>query len=390
MKYLYIKNGDAAQQVDRVAQGSGCDGAGPDAFLASLVHETRCDELVVVSRFGRRRRATAGGVVGITLADGTGALSKLVWRIGALGSLWRLWSRFRPDRVICGVTGSMFWMSLLLSALYRAPILHSRHNSMCVPGLRGLRKLRMSVDRLALRSVPLVACHGPYLVDESVSLGVARERLFEFDVEVKQMLCKSEARHGKEVIVGYLGRIEIQKGVFDLVEAFERLAAAGLGVRLNIAGEGQAIDELRRRIQILKLADAVHLLGALPRADVDRFFDHIDVLVTPSKSSFPEGRCMSAMESLAAGRPVIAPRFGPFPYLVRHRVNGLLYEPNCVSSLFEALRSTVCERNLLESLTEGARASGHCSGAGQSSFGEAVAQAFESLAGAPHGKAWIG
>ena len=42
---------------------------------------------------------------------------------------------------------------------------------------------------------------------------------------------------------------------------------------------------------------------------------------------------MSVMEGLVMGLPVIAPNFGPFPYLVKDRVNGLLYVPDSVEQL---------------------------------------------------------
>ena len=57
------------------------------------------------------------------------------------------------------------------------------------------------------------------------------------------------------------------------------------------------------------------------------------VVVTPTQSQFPEGRCMATMEGLVMGIPVIAPDFGPFPYLVKHNVNGLLYKPDSVNDL---------------------------------------------------------
>ena len=52
------------------------------------------------------------------------------------------------------------------------------------------------------------------------------------------------------------------------------------------------------------------------------------MVVTPTQSQFPEGRCMATMEGLVMGVPVIAPNFGPFPFLVKHGENGLLFEPD--------------------------------------------------------------
>ncbi|MGA7802533.1 MAG: glycosyltransferase, partial [Gammaproteobacteria bacterium] len=79
------------------------------------------------------------------------------------------------------------------------------------------------------------------------------------------------------------------------------------------------------------------------------------VVVTPTKRAFPEGRCMAAMEALAVGVPVVAPNYGPFPYLVTDNENGRLYEPDSVSSLRQALEQTLTDKNVYENLAEGAR-----------------------------------
>jgi glycosyltransferase involved in cell wall biosynthesis len=81
-------------------------------------------------------------------------------------------------------------------------------------------------------------------------------------------------------------------------------------------------------------------------------------VVTPTQAIFPEGRCMSAMESLLVGTPVIAPDFGAFPYLVKHETNGLLYQPDSVSALTQAMAAIASDPDLMARLRIGAKQSG--------------------------------
>ena len=67
---------------------------------------------------------------------------------------------------------------------------------------------------------------------------------------------------------------------------------------------------------------------------------------------------MSALESLLVGTPVIAPDFGPFPYLVKHARNGLIYAPDSAQALAQALQVLIDEPDLLARLQDGARRSG--------------------------------
>jgi glycosyltransferase involved in cell wall biosynthesis len=63
---------------------------------------------------------------------------------------------------------------------------------------------------------------------------------------------------------------------------------------------------------------------------------------------------MSAMEALAMEVPVIAPDYGPFPYLIENGVNGLLFKVDDVNDLRKKLK-VICEDGLLSKLKLGAK-----------------------------------
>lgn len=126
----------------------------------------------------------------------------------------------------------------------------------------------------------------------------------------------------------FVGRIEEQKGVFDLLDACEEVLTDMPDVFLVYIGKGSVHEELQRRSERMGLKDKVRLLGYVNHDQIVGVMRRCFVVVAPTRKEFPEGRCMSAMEGMVMGLPVVAPDFGPFPYLVQDNVNGLLYKPN--------------------------------------------------------------
>ena len=86
---------------------------------------------------------------------------------------------------------------------------------------------------------------------------------------------------------------------------------------------------------------------------------------------------MSVMEGLVMGLPVIAPEFGPFPYLVKDKINGLLYEPDSVEQLSLAINLLLDDYELYKKLSAGARSSGEQLKTAPTGFAEAIAAAMK-------------
>ena len=66
---------------------------------------------------------------------------------------------------------------------------------------------------------------------------------------------------------------------------------------------------------------------------------------------------MATMEALVMGVPVIAPDWGPFPYLIRNEQNGLLFMGDSVEELKGAILRVLDDGELYEQLRQGADAS---------------------------------
>ncbi len=103
-------------------------------------------------------------------------------------------------------------------------------------------------------------------------------------------------------IVTFLGRITYQKGPDYFVEAAAKVLKRVPDVRFVMAGSGDMMNHVIRRVASLGIADRFHFTGFLRGDDVQKMFQLSDVYVMPSVSE-PFG--ISPLEAMRSNVPVI-------------------------------------------------------------------------------------
>lgn len=109
----------------------------------------------------------------------------------------------------------------------------------------------------------------------------------------------------KDKVVTFLGRITYQKGPDYFVEAAAKELQRVPDVRFVMAGSGDLMNHVVRRVAQLGIADRFHFTGFLKGGEVQRMFRLSDVYVMPSVSE-PFG--ISPLEAMRSGVPVIISR----------------------------------------------------------------------------------
>ena len=120
-------------------------------------------------------------------------------------------------------------------------------------------------------------------------------------------LLSLERRESADPRILYLGRIHPTKGLAILVEAVAVLAARGLRVAVDVAGEGEPsyIESIRALVRRHRLEDAVCLHGHADDATRTTLLSQAWMLASPTEK---ENFGNALFESLAAGVPVVATR----------------------------------------------------------------------------------
>jgi phosphatidylinositol alpha 1,6-mannosyltransferase len=136
---------------------------------------------------------------------------------------------------------------------------------------------------------------------------------------------------GERVVVGYVGSLHKRHGVRRLAEL-----ASMPAVRAVVIGDGPQRGWLESRLPGAKLT------GELQTGDLTVALPTLDVLVHPGEHE----TCSHVLrEAAASGVPVVAPRAGGAPDVVRHLETGLLYDPSDPKSFRRAVESVVADRH---------------------------------------------
>ena len=106
----------------------------------------------------------------------------------------------------------------------------------------------------------------------------------------------------EDKIITFLGRITFQKGPDYFVEAAAKVLKRVPNVRFVMAGSGDMMNHVIRRVARLGIADRFHFTGFLKGDDVHKMFQLSDVYIMPSVSE-PFG--ISPLEAMRANVPSI-------------------------------------------------------------------------------------
>lgn len=138
---------------------------------------------------------------------------------------------------------------------------------------------------------------------------------------------------------GYLGRLDVEKGVHEMLDAARVLAASGVGFRLTMAGLGGSAGdpaEVAGAAAKLGIAQYVEVIGPVAEAAKEAFFADCHVYVHPSHF---EGMPLAVLEAMSRGLPVIATRVGAIPEAISDGQEGLLVPVKDANMLAAAMRA---------------------------------------------------
>ena len=184
--------------------------------------------------------------------------------------------------------------------------------------------------RPILRRAQLVLAASSALAEAARRLGAREVRVVPTGVELPESVGEPETPPH----VLYVGRLSVEKGVAELVEASR-------GLPLVAVGDGP----LRARVP--------GAVGFVPRSELGAFYERAAVVAAPSRR---EGYGVAVREAMAFGRPVVATAVGGLREAVEHERTGLLVPPRDPVALRAALERLLGDEALRRRLGEAARA----------------------------------
>lgn len=143
----------------------------------------------------------------------------------------------------------------------------------------------------------------------------------------------------------FLGLIDKQKGVFDLLDVLcENRSRLQGKIFLHIAGNGN-VNELNKRISKCKLENLIKYEGWVSGKEKEDLFLSSDVFILPS---YIEGLPVSILEAMSYGLPILSTTVGAIPELVNDAENGFLFHPGDKETMFSLIIRFVENKSLLK------------------------------------------
>jgi glycosyltransferase involved in cell wall biosynthesis len=220
--------------------------------------------------------------------------------------------------------------AVMLGELLRLPVVVKLHGS-DINVVARMPGPRWNLQHLLPRARRVVAVSRP-LAREAIALGVSKERVSVVyngvDPQLFKLMDRNEARRAvgwrsDEKMVLYVGRLEREKGVNDLLDAFVNVR----GADLVLVGDGKARREAAGNAR-------VHPVGPKPLSEVGKWMAACDVLVLPS---WNEGTPNVVLEAFSCGRPVVATSVGGIPDLIDDAALGALVPARDAAALAAAI-----------------------------------------------------
>jgi glycosyltransferase involved in cell wall biosynthesis len=323
------------------------------AYLTAGLRERGYDTTLVAGSLARGEDSMAfvaeGRDVEVVRIDELGREISPLRDLAATLRLARLIRRERPDilHTHTAKAGTVGRVAALLAGRRRPPIVvHTFHGHVLRGYFGPLRSLvfRLLERWLAAHTTALIAV-SPQVRDDLVDLHVAppeRFAVIRLGIELDERV--NGAQNGRlesrrylgippdRFAVGWIGRMTAVKRTDDVLLAFKRLRDDGVDAVLCLVGDGPDRAQLERRAHELGVMRDTLFLGY--QEDVAPFYAVFDALVLPSSN---EGTPVSAIEALAAGRPVVATRVGGVPDVVEEGKDGFLVEPGATEELADRL-----------------------------------------------------
>jgi glycosyltransferase involved in cell wall biosynthesis len=162
-------------------------------------------------------------------------------------------------------------------------------------------------------------------------------------------LAARRAQRGRRLVVGYLARACVEKGLDLLVRALpwlaERHDVEVVAAGATVAAERGYVAECEGLATSLGVADRYRWLGQVDRAGKLALLQSIDVFAMPT--AHPEAKGLPVIEAMAAGVPVVAPDHGTFPELLQggqaSEAAGLLHRPGDPADLARVIGEVLAD-----------------------------------------------
>lgn len=282
-----------------------------------------------------------------------------------LRSLWRMWRvmrRERPD-MVHSMTPKAGLMCMMAGWLARVPRRVHTFTGLVWPTTTGFkRRVLMATDWLTCACATHVIPEGEGVKSDLLNHGITRKpirvlgygnvRGIDMAHYSRESIDVPDRPAGVGFTFVFVGRIVRDKGINELVAAFDRLHQEHGDIRLVLVGprEDDLDPVLPSTTERINRGEGIEAVGS--QRDVRPFYAAADALVFPS---YREGFPNVVIEAGAMGLPSIVTDINGAREIIIDGQNGVIVPPQDEEALYRAMKDFVEKPELVKALATQAR-----------------------------------
>lgn len=168
------------------------------------------------------------------------------------------------------------------------------------------------------------------------------------EIGAKRIKTEKTSSNKNYINILYVGWLEEQKGVIELLDASIKLIKNGYKIKLNLVGSGNLFRDILQRIKKLNLEESIILSGWVKHEDLQSHYEKADIFVI---ASYAEGMPNVLIEAMSCGLVPITTPVGSIPDYIKDNINGLFVEPKDINSIYKAIEKIVSHNPLRKKLS---------------------------------------
>jgi glycosyltransferase involved in cell wall biosynthesis len=276
-----------------------------------------------------------------------------------LTSLWRLYRYFKKEKpdIIHSITPKAGLLSMLAGLLAGVPIRMHTFTGLIFPHREGYMKHTLiMMDKLLCKCATNVYPEGNGVKQDLIKHKITKKPLkviahgningVDIDYyhpeaiseEAKNQLRDSLQIKKEDFVFVFVGRLVIDKGIRELVKAFDNLSKNHKNIKLILVGPKENANNPKKREMFQTIYNNENIITVGFQEDVRPYFAISDVLVLPS---YREGFPNVALQAGAMGLPCIVSDISGCNEIISQEVNGRLVPCKNTVQLQEAMQTMI-------------------------------------------------
>lgn len=290
-----------------------------------------------------------------------------------LKSLWNLYWYFKKEKpaIIHSITPKAGLLSMMAGKLAGVPVRMHTFTGLIFPYKYGYMKHTLiMMDKILCRCATHIYPEGRGVKEDLQRHNITNKPLKiiangnvngvdvdyyhpeAFSDENKKQLRASLRIKEEDFVFVFVGRLVIDKGIRELVKAFDALSKHHQNIKLILVGPKENAHNPKKRAMFHSIHQNENIITVGFQDDVRPYYAVSNVLMLPS---YREGFPNAVLQAGAMGLPSIVSDISGCNEIIQHEVNGLLVPKKNHQELQKNMEKILVTPNFLESLQKNAR-----------------------------------